>query len=209
MSIKKKDLKNQINLVNNYLIENSYNSKNYFENSFTKEDSENKLKNINKFISEQNIDVNNYEELPYILILIEHRHLHELNNKSYLIFYFPIASYSFISSIHNATSITYVGKVFEYYNSDNFSVNSILKIDTNRFVITIPYEYYQNISLETLKNLKETLRLGYFTENYISGKMVKKQLFDLINSLSGINNNIILGYDNYFKEIQNNDLINS
>lgn len=142
-----------------------------------------------------------YSYLPYILILIDRNEIYELEFKNYCIFYFENASYSFICSTHNAISIPYVNKIIEYSNSGKYQTNSLIRIDNNRFVITIPYDFYQNISLPTLKAFKEILKNGYFREMYTFNIDLKKQLFQLINSLSGINKNIIVGYDEYFKEL--------
>lgn len=164
------------------------------------------LANAKKYLSEiyesnEFLKSLDYSYLPYILILIDPNEIHELEFKNYCIFYFENASYSFICSIHNAISIAYVSKIVEYSNSDKYQTNSLIRIDNNRFVITIPYDFYQNISLQTLKAFKEILKNGYFKEIYTLNIDLKKQLLQLINSLSGIDKNIIIGYDQYFKEL--------
>jgi len=109
-------------------------------------------------------------------------------------FIFSNMNYSFETSIHNAMSLNYIRTLLEYNINGLMTTN--IKIKYNKYIIFIDSSFYHDISISTVKELKNMLDNGIFEIYKLDlHKKICEQLKKLITNFSGINSEIILNSD--------------
>jgi hypothetical protein len=145
----------------------------------------------------------NNDNLIFTLLSLDLYNRHELLKQSYCLFYFEDCNITEYLSLHNAKGINFINKLLNIIEGNEeieISTKIIHKIGDCRYIIIIPKEFYEIVSVATIEKLFEYLRRGSFSE-WDTDKIAlhKEGIQFLIDSFGGIDEKIFLKYNFYIQ----------
>ena len=145
----------------------------------------------------------NKKNKDYSSLFLSNTEIEFLNkNVPSIILNFKYSWFSISLPYNKGISFGYINALITNFESSNgFKVDTVNKIDKEIYIIEIPYEFYQNISNASLSQLKLFLDHNSFNSLISIHKDIKKQIISLVQALGSINENVILFYSDFIKDI--------
>ena len=146
----------------------------------------------------------NKKNKDYTSLFLSNTEIEFLNkNVPSIILNFRYSWFSLTLPYNKGISFPYISALItNFESSDGFRVDSVTKIDKEIYIIEIPYEFYQDISNASLFQLKLFLENDSFKTITKVDHNIKKQVIHIIQSLGGINENIVLFYSDFIKDFE-------
>ena len=154
------------------------------------------IRNIDSYQSSYQSYCNNNSE--FSSLFLSQKELNILNkNQPTIVLNFKYSWFTMTLPFNTGISIPYVSLLINYFeNNGKFFTTTVKKIK-EIYIIEIERQFYENISNVALNQLKLFLENNSFRSVISIDKIVKKQIIDFIDSLSGINENIVLFYTEF------------
>lgn len=155
----------------------------------------NSLLNIRNIDSYQSYCKNNSE---FASLFLSQKELNILNkNQPTIVLNFKYSWFTMILPFNTGIAIPYVSLLINYFENNSKLFTTSVKKIKEIYIIEIERQFYENISNVALIQLKLFLENNSFRSIISIDKIVKKQIIDFIESLSGINENIVLFYTEF------------